>query len=533
MNLKEYRQKRELNKTPEPGPALRHKKHGGQLEFVVHKHAARRLHYDLRLSMDGVLKSFAVPKGPSQDPSIKRLAVKVEDHPLDYQDFEGVIPSGNYGAGRVIIWDKGFYCSPFSNDEKEGEKLLLEGLKKGDLKFVLAGNKLKGEFALIKTRWDEKSWLLLKKKDRYASTADILTKDRSIVSNKTIDELSGETPARPAKENRTASHGRQGLANIIAGAPVKPAPPTLEPMLPEAIKKPFNHADWIFEVKWDGYRAIAELDKKNVLLYSRNRRSLMKKFPPVVAALQKLGLKAVLDGEIIVADKGGIPNFQRLQHYKRAARDRLIYYVFDVLFYQDRDLTGLPLVKRKEFLKQILPYDDHVKYSEHVWKDGVSFFNAAKQKGIEGIVAKHSMSLYVPGSRSGQWLKIKNRITQDCVISGFTEPRGARKYLGSLVLGAYRDGSLVYIGHSGGGFGNETIETMHEKLRPLVRKRCPFKTNPLEGAPVTWVKPMIVCEVAFTGWTEDSVMRQPVFLRLRDDKAHFEAELSLQGRGKK
>jgi bifunctional non-homologous end joining protein LigD len=518
VNLKEYRQKRELKKTPEPGTGLGRIKGEGHLVFVVHKHAASRLHYDLRLSMDGALKSFAVPKGPTLDPAIKRLAVQVEDHPLEYQDFEGIIPPGNYGAGGVIIWDKGFYGSPFSSDKKEGEKLLLEGLKKGDLKFVLAGSKLKGEFALVKTRWDEKSWLLIKKKDQYVSTVDVLMQDRSVVSGKTIDELGG------GRENSFAAGSRK-LSAIIAGAPVKPFPHALVPMLPEAIKKPFDNADWVFEVKWDGYRAIAEIDDPNASLYSRNRLPLMKKFPLVVQSLQKLGFRAVLDGEIIVADKNGMPDFQKLQHYKGAARDHLLYYVFDVLFYEDRDLTGLPLVKRKELLKQILPPDEHIKYSEHLWKDGVSFFDAAKQKGIEGIVAKHSRGLYKPGSRSGEWLKIKSRITQDCVISGFTEPRGQRKYLGSLVLGAYRKGQFVYIGHSGGGFGKENIKTMYEKLRPLVRKTSPFVANAPHDTPVTWVKPMIVCEVGFAGWTEDGVMRQPVFLRLRDDKTPIEAEL--------
>jgi bifunctional non-homologous end joining protein LigD len=537
MGLKEYRQKRELKKTPEPGPSPSQTKSGQYLVFVVHKHASRRLHYDLRLEMEGVLKSFAVPKGPSLDPSIKRLAVKVEDHPFDYKDFEGNIPNGNYGAGGVIIWDKGFYGSPFSKDKKEGEKLLLEGLKKGDLKFVLAGVKLKGEFALVKTRWDEQSWLLLKKKDRYASTDDILKQDRSVFSDKTIDDFIGESPTpkamavmpsprETAGQNAVAATAQKSFLQIIADAPNKPMPHNIEPMLPVAIKKPFNHADWIYEVKWDGYRAIAELNDKSVLFYSRNRMPLMKKFPPVDESLQKLGLTAVLDGEIIVADDNGMPDFQKLQHYKGPASGHLIYYVFDILFYQGRDLTGLPLITRKEFLKELLPPDERIKYSEHVWKDGVSFFNAAKQKGLEGIVAKHSGSLYEPGSRNGQWLKIKNRITQDCVISGFTSPKGMRKYMGSLVLGAYSKGELIYIGHSGGGFGVENIKTMYEKLLPLARKTCPFKIKPPGNAPITWVKPTIVCEVAFTGWTKDKVMRQPVFLRLRDDKTPDQAELS-------
>jgi bifunctional non-homologous end joining protein LigD len=528
MGLKAYRQKRQLSKTPEPGLVIGSRNRGKYLAFVVHKHAARRLHYDLRLEMEGVLKSFAVPKGPSLDPSVKRLAVHVEDHPFDYKDFEGIIPKGNYGAGGVILWDKGLYGSPFSNNRNNGEKQLLEGLKKGDLKFVLAGSKLKGEFALVKTRWDEKSWLLLKKKDQYTSTADILKKDRSVVSGKTIDELLNENPDKPAKQSNTTSRAaRKSPADIVDRAPAKPMPHNIAPMLPVPIKKPFNHADWIFEVKWDGYRAIAELNGKNVLLYSRNQLSLTKMFPPIAESLQKLRIRAVLDGEIVVVDNNGMPDFGKLQHYTRSTRGHLIYYVFDILFYEGRDLTGLPLMDRKKFLREILPQNEHVKYSEHVWKDGVSFSHAAKQKGIEGVVAKYSKSLYAPGSRNGQWLKIKNRITQDCVIAGFTGPRGARKYMGSLVLGAYHEGKLVYVGHSGGSFGNVNAKTMYEKLRPLISKTCPLETTPPEKAPITWVRPVTVCEVAFTGWTEDRVMRQPIFLRVRDDKNPGETELSM------
>jgi bifunctional non-homologous end joining protein LigD len=527
MSLKEYRQKRVLGKTPEPGPAPDQKNDEGYLVFVVHKHAARRLHYDLRLEMEGVLKSFAIPKGPSLDPSVKRLAVHVEDHPFAYKDFEGSIPQGNYGAGAVIIWDKGFYGSPFSKDKKEGEGLLLKGLEKGDLKFVLAGSKLKGEFALVKTGWDEKSWLLLKKKDKYTSADDVLKLDSSVFSGKTVDELSDESHSKQLTPKAitlpTARDVQKPPENLVDKAPISPMPRAMKPMQPMAIKKPFNHADWIFEVKWDGYRAIAEIDEKSVALHSRNGLSLVNKFPSVAASLQQLGFRAVLDGEIIVADNSGIPDFQKLQHYNKSTSGHLIYYVFDILFYQGKDLTSLPLIQRKDLLKTLLPLDEHIKYSEHIWNDGESFFNAAKQKGIEGIVAKHSRSVYKPGTRTKQWLKIKNRFTLDCVIVGFTAPRGARKYLGTLVLGAYNKGSLVYIGHSGGGFDAQDLNTMYKKLRPLVRKTCPFATKPPEDSPVTWVKPTLVCEVSFTGWTKDAVLRQPEFLRMRDDKTPEEA----------
>lgn len=518
MSLKEYGRKRKLRSTTEPGITHGKKNRGRFLVFVVHKHAARRLHYDLRLETQGVLKSFAVPKGPSLDPSVKRLAVRVEDHPFAYKDFEGVIPKGNYGAGSVILWDRGFYGPLFGKDKNESEKLLQDGLQKGDLKFVLAGSKLKGEFALVKTRWDDKSWLLLKKKDRYATTEDVLKHDRSVVSGTTVDTVSGGP-----EERAGAGSGRESIAAILADAPKMPLSRTVTPMLAVAIQKPFNHADWLFEVKWDGYRAIADLDKSRILLYSRNGLLFMEKYPPIVESLKKLGLQAVLDGEIIVANKSGMPDFQRLQHYKTSTVGHLVYYVFDLLSYQGRDLTGLPLLQRKEILKGLLPRDEHLKYSEHVVKDGVAFFNAAKQKGIEGIVAKLSTGRYLPGARSREWLKIKNRITQDCVIAGFTAPRGSRKYLGSLVLGAYHKGKLIYIGHSGGAFGEENPRSMLEKLVPLERKTCPFKALPSGAVPAIWVKPVLVCEVAFTGWTGERLMRQPVFLRLRDDKTPLEA----------
>ena len=274
--LKDYGKKRQALKTPEPWDLKRFKR-GKHLVFVVHKHAARRLHYDLRLEMNGVLKSFAVPKGPSLDPSKKRLAVLVEDHPFSYRDFEGNIPQGNYGAGKVIIWDKGFLGSPFSADNYEAEKMLKAGLEKGDLKFLLAGTKLKGEFGLVKTNWDEKSWLLMKKKDVYVSTKDILKNDRSVVSGRKVEEMGNPSQGSSRAED-------SGMVPLPK-APLRKVH-NIEPMIPVMIKKPFNRKGWLFEVKWDGYRAISELDKKGVRLYSRNGLSLAKKFPPIVEALQ-------------------------------------------------------------------------------------------------------------------------------------------------------------------------------------------------------------------------------------------------------
>ncbi len=393
------------------------------------------MHYDLRLEMEGVLKSWAVPKGPSLDPSLKRLAVMVEDHPLDYKDFEGVIPESNYGAGSVIIWDRGFYHHPSTRDEKESEKLLLDGLGKGNLKFVLEGEKLRGEFALVRTGKDGKSWLLLKKKDRDPVKEDILTQNRSVVSHKTLEEMleadSSEKSFQQSKQNQIRLHEAMEMEDL-KDAPLGPMPHAVQPMLATVARGPFDHPDWIFEVKWDGYRAVAEIRDKDVSLYSRNGISFNRKFSPVVDALRKFGFDAVLDGEVVMVDDQGRPDFQMLQHYQESGRGHLLYCVFDLLYFQGHDLTNLPLLRRKEFLKKILPSSPRIRYSDHVRKEGILFYRVAREKGLEGIVAKHSQGAYEAGTRSGQWLKIKTRLTQEGVIAGFTEPGGAENISAAL-----------------------------------------------------------------------------------------------------
>jgi bifunctional non-homologous end joining protein LigD len=293
-------------------------------------------------------------------------------------------------------------------------------------------------------------------------------------------------------------------------------------MLATPVKEPFDHPDWIFEVKWDGYRAVAEIRDRAVSLYSRNLISFEKKFFPIVEALRKLRFTAVLDGEIVVVDDQGRPDFQKLQHYQDSGSGHLIYYVFDLLYFQGHDLTDLPLHERKEFLKKIIPSTPRIRFSGHVWKDGVLFYNAAREKGLEGIIAKHSQSVYETAQRSRQWLKVKTRLTQEAVIAGFTEPAGGRKYFGALVSGVYEGDQLIYVGHVGGGFTADHLKDIREKLEPLVQKECPFAVQPETNAPATWVKPERVCEVGLSGWTEDGVMRHPVFLRLREDKAASE-----------
>jgi bifunctional non-homologous end joining protein LigD len=522
MKLTEYASKREFEKTPEPEPGLSPK--GDRLLFVVHKHAARALHYDLRLELEGVLKSWAVPRGPSLDPSMKRLAVMVEDHPLEYKDFEGVIPEGSYGAGSVIIWDRGFYRHPSARDENESEKLLLDGFRKGNLKFVLEGEKLHGEFALVRTGKDGKSWLLLKKKDRKAAEGDILKENRSVVSHKTLEEMletDRSKSFRQKKLNQIRLHEAMESEDL-KDAPATPMPNAIKPMLATPVTEPFDHPDWIFEVKWDGYRAVAEIREGGVSLYSRNGISFDKKFSPIAEALRKFGFDAVLDGEIVVVDDQGRPDFQALQHYQDSGSGHLLYYVFDLLYFRGHDLTDLPLLRRKELLKKILPSSPRIRLSDHVVKEGVLFYNVVKEKGLEGIIAKHAQSAYETGKRSRQWLKVKTQLTQEGVIAGFTEPGGGRKYFGALVLGIFEGDELIYIGHVGGGFRSNDLKDIREKLEPLIQKECPFNVKPETNAPVTWVKPELVCEVALSGWTEDVVMRQPVFLRLREDKASRE-----------
>ncbi len=458
---------------------------------------------------------------------MKRLAVMVEDHPLDYKDFEGVIPEGNYGAGSVIIWDRGFYLHPSAKDRKNSEKLLRDGLKKGDVKFVLKGEKLQGEFALVRMRKDEKSWLLLKKKDIHAGKEDVLKNNRSVVSDKTLEDVFEDKQEKHFIRKKVNQIRFQEAieSEDLKDAPVGPMPHNVKPMLSTLVQKPFDHPDWFFEVKWDGYRAVAEISDGDVSLYSRNLIPLDKKFIPIADSLRQLGFEAVLDGEIVVVDDEGHPDFQMLQNYRKSKSGHLLYYVFDLLHFRGHDLTGQPLLRRKELLKKILPSASKIKFSDHVWKDGILFFNAAREKGLEGIIAKHSRSMYQAGKRSRQWLKIKTRLTQEGVIAGFTEPVGGRKYFGSLVLGVYEGDELKYIGHSGGGFGEKDLKVIFNKLKPLIRKECPFKIEPETNSADTWVKPDLVCEVAFTGWTEDGIMRHPVFLRLREDKTAREAVL--------
>jgi bifunctional non-homologous end joining protein LigD len=509
VGLQKYHSKRQFDRTPEPEGALKHAE--GPLRFVVQKHRARSLHYDFRLEAEGTLKSWAVPKGPSLNPDDKRLAIMVEDHPLDYASFEGIIPQGNYGAGTVMVWDEGDYDVLGASSRAEAEKSMAEGLVKGGLKFVLHGKKLRGEFALFKLkRGEQNAWLLVKKRDAFATDGPIADDDRSVVTQRTMAEIAeGAQPRTPAKEATKIT---------IREAPKAAFPRRIKPMLATFVAEAFDDPNWIFEIKWDGYRAIAEVTMENVRLYSRNNLPFEDRYAPVVESLRQLGHEAVLDGEIVVLDGSGKAQFQLLQAYQSQRRGTLTYFVFDLLYLDGQDLRDLPLMRRKELLARIVNNLPHIRLSEHIEEHGKAFLSAAAEQELEGIVAKEKKSTYQTGRRSRSWLKIKTRLRQEAIIAGFTEPRGSRKDIGSVVLGVYEGNELVYIGHAGSGFTAQSLADLHARLEPLITKACPFRQRPKTNAPPHWVEPRLVCEVQFGGWTTDGLMRHPIFQGLREDK---------------
>jgi len=535
MSLSVYKKKRSFKQTPEPTGG---KANALQLRFVIQKHDASRLHYDFRLQMGGVLKSWAVPKGPSTDPSIKRLAMMVEDHPYDYRNFEGIIPKGQYGGGTVIVWDEGTYESAEGSfpDKKSMEKNLLHQLHKGKLVFNLHGEKLKGEYALVKSSYQgENSWLLMKVKDKYAKTSDITKKEKSVISGKTIkqmekapDKIYGRTSIQPgvAKKDTTAS--KKKIEPKGTGVKAK-FPATLSPMLATLVDKPFDAENWLYEVKWDGYRAIAHLNKGKVELKSRNNKSFNEKFYPVYEALKDLQMNVVLDGEIIVSSDEGVSNFGELQNWRSEADGRLRYYVFDVLWLNGYSLLDLPLRIRREKLTAIIPEHETIRVSQTFDSTGTEFFKAASNMKLEGIMAKKADSIYEPGIRTKDWLKIKSARRHEVVIGGYTQNEGSPKKFSSLLVGVFEKGKLHYTGKIGTGFSDKLQVEMMKKFKPLIRKTTPFDTEPDINKPsrfrpnppkakAIWLKPQLVCEVSYAEITSDGVMRHPSFEGMREDK---------------
>lgn len=566
MALTTYKKKRSFNNTPEP---VGGKPKAKELTFVIQKHDASHLHYDFRLEMEGVLKSWAVPKGPSLDPSVRRLAMMVEDHPYDYRDFEGIIPEGNYGAGTVIVWDEGTY-RPIEEfpDKKSQEKHLLKQLRLGSLKFILNGKKLKGEFALVRTNgMGDKSWLLIKHKDKYATSDDITEKDKSVQSGKTLEKIAASstnywgsnrkasskskprkpaTQPEPAKSSKTVakkSPAKKGTARktatgktskkkvdaALSEAPAAPFPKTISPMLATLVDKPFDEPGWIYEIKWDGYRAIAMCNEGEVNIISRNNKSFNEKFYPIYDAVKAWSINAVVDGEIAVLNESGISHFGSLQNWRSEADGELIYYVFDILWFDGHDLMNLPLTERREILRQLLPEEGSIRMSENFQASGSDFLEVASNMGLEGIIAKKENSTYHPGDRTRDWLKIKANFRHEVVIGGYTNNEGSKKAFSSLLVGVYENGKLEYTGKIGTGFNDKLQAEMMKKFKTLVIKQSPFTIVPDVNKPsrfrpnppkatVTWLKPELVCEVSYVEMTEDGVMRHPSFEGMREDK---------------
>ncbi len=490
MSLEEYKRKRVFARTPEPPAAVTE---GAGNRFFIQRHSARRLHYDLRLEMDGVLKSWALPNGPTLDPAQKRLAVLVEDHPLDYGSFEGTIPAGNYGAGKVILWDRGTY-------EWVGENPPAEQWKRGDLKIKFHGQKLLGEFALVRTnRSGGKDWLLIKKKD-----------------------FAVRPGWNPEDDIRSVLQSTADLSSI-EGAVEAEMPAKLEPMLATLGSALPSGSDWLYEVKWDGYRALCFIRDGKARMVSRRGNVMDKQFPEVAEALPTSirAKTAIIDGEVVALDENGVPSFQLLQNrtgfhksIKGGKPHALNFFAFDLLYLDGYDLRKAALIDRRQLLQSIVLPGEIVRYSDHFAGKGSELLEAVRAKGLEGIIAKHARSRY-ESRRSSEWIKIKVTNQQDFVVCGFI--LGEREYFGALVLGYYKDKELVYAGNVGSGFTQASLKEVYTKLEPLITKQATLSDVPKDIGEVTWVKPELVCVVKFNAWTDDQRLRAPVFQGLRLD----------------
>lgn len=527
LSLADYDKKRNFTKTREPkGNTGRSSHLKKSRSFVVQKHDSSRLHYDFRLeSEDGVLVSWAVPKGPSVNPEIKRLAILVEDHPLDYLHFEGTIPSGNYGAGTVIVWDTGNYTS---------KEILSEQMKRGKVSIELNGNKLKGMFSLIRTK-TANQWLLIKGKDAYASNEDItLLQPDSVLTGMSNSDIEIE------RKSVKRGHGVDSKGHKLTSGISNYSPemnllfPNIKPMLASPCDKAFNNKDWVFEIKWDGVRAILFKNKKNIKIQSRNGNDITKKYPEIVNAvgisLRACG-SAVIDGEIVILNKDGVPDFHVHQRRINTQDSKTIkvlsrespatYYVFDMLYKENKSLRELGYLERREILSSTLQVNDLIKISDYIEKKGIEILRSSNELKLEGIVAKYKNSVYREGIRSKDWLKIKNSKTQDCVIIGYTQGEGARvHYFGSLVLAVYCqiEKKLRFAGHVGTGFDGETLNLVYSILRNNEKDFMPVDELPYINREITWLNPVLVAEIKFADWTNDGILRAPVFLRLREDK---------------
>ncbi|MGP1309535.1 MAG: DNA ligase D [Phycisphaerales bacterium] len=513
--LGEYARRRDFRSTPEPGarPAPPHPKP----IFVIQKHDATRLHYDFRLEIGGVLESWAVPKGPSLDPGDKRLAVHVEDHPLEYANFEGVIPDGQYGGGPVIVWDKGEWTPEASTDPAAA-------LERGKLSFTLRGEKLRGGWTLTRIGSSNgehrENWLLIKRKDRHASIGADSIVDReptSVLTGRTIETVA-------ASDGRATAAATEAIdASSVTRARRVPRIPEYRPQLCTLAANAPSGEGWLHEIKLDGYRLLARRTAKGVRLDTRTGKDWTARFPPIADAVAALGCEScVLDGEATIVDDDGRTSFQQLQNAIKARRfDRLVYFVFDLLYIDGHDLTRSPLIERKAALEALFAGAPHaLRLSEYLEGDGSDVLSNACDLGLEGIVSKRADAAYEQ-SRSRSWLKIKCTKRQEFVVVGWTPPSGSRKHFGSLLLAAHDDeGRLVYTGKVGTGFTSRTLKDMAARMASLERK-----TSPLEGLPepaerkgARWITPRLVAEIEFTEWTQDGRLRHPSFQGLREDK---------------
>jgi bifunctional non-homologous end joining protein LigD len=518
-SLAEYRRKRQFRATPEPRGKTRPAE-GNQ--FVVQEHHARRLHWDFRLEVDGVMKSWAVPKGPSLNPADKRLAIQTEDHPIEYNKFEGTIPAGHYGAGTVSIWDAGTF-------ELERPAPAREQIERGELKFILHGKRLRGSFVLVRIRprerTDKREWLLIKHKDESADPNwRIEENSEPLPAGKKSSRDASAEPSHRKAERKTKGAPRN--LEMPAGAMRAEMPKTMHPALATLVDKPFSNPDWLFEIKWDGARTLAHVRDGKVRLWSRSNRDVSREYPELASIAEHLNAReAWLDGEIVVLDEDGRSNFEKLQlrfgvqepSERLIAQVPVVYYVFDILYCDGYDLRRVPLIERKNFLKQVLREGGRVRYSDHVIENGKELYEVALERNLEGLVAKRVSSPY-PEGRSPLWLKMKLTRDVDTVVGGWTDPRGAREHFGALLAGIYDGDELQFVGGVGTGFSVEMQKRVWEQLQRLKSNECLFATEPETREKAHWVRPELVARVKFDGWTEGRQLRAPRFLGFQEDR---------------
>ena len=542
MALERYREKRDFKKTPEPRGSVAPRPHR-DLSFVIQKHAASHLHYDFRLELNGVLLSWAVPKGPSLDPADKRLAMHVEDHPIEYGSFEGIIPAKQYGGGTVLLWDRGTWIP-------KGDPVA--GYAKGHLKFELDGEKLKGGWTLVKTHGSkyggksgDKAWLLIKENDSFAQRgAEARIVDdapESVLSGRSLEDIAEQREhvwhsnqsvaanvragaVSKAKSSPAKSRKNAGGVSAIVGARVAKLPTSLSPMLATLVDAIPTSDEWLHEIKFDGYRMLCRIDKGKVTVFSRNGKEWTAALNRIAEAVGELGLEAAwLDGEVTIVDDRGRTSFQALQNALSDPKgERLVYFVFDLLYLDGYDLQGVALSDRKRLLRTLIPKTaGRVRFSVDVPGSGAEFFKQACALGLEGAVSKRADSTYHGGTRTRDWVKVKCGQRQEMVIGGFTDPQGSRGGFGALLLGVYEpDGKLRYSGKVGTGFNDKILASLRRKLDGLAQSSSPFVNPPrgFEAKGVHWVKPQLVAEIAFTEWTQDGTLRHPSFQGLREDK---------------